>query len=110
MPHVCAVDAPRREENYSQCVSDFKQHATNMTTTAMAVAKSGVISDRRHLDAIERTVNKVSMYCSVCVCVCVCACACVRACACACMCVCMCLCVSVSACVHVCGVCVCVHA
>ena len=33
-----------------------------MTTTAMAVAKSGVISDRRHLDAIERTVNKVHMY------------------------------------------------
>lgn len=53
------IDAPRREENYSQAVSDFKQHAANMTSTAMAVAKSGVISDRRQLEAIERTVNKV---------------------------------------------------
>ena len=54
-----AADAPKRKENYSQAVSEFKQHATSMATTAMAVAKSGVISDKRHLDAIERTVNKV---------------------------------------------------
>ena len=61
------VDAPKREENYSKAVSDFKQHAANMTTTAMAVAKSGVISDRRQLEAIERTVNKVRMYTYVCI-------------------------------------------
>lgn len=59
MHTVLCLDAPRREANYSQCVSDFKQHAANMTSTAMAVAKSGVISDKRQLDAIERTVNKV---------------------------------------------------
>lgn len=53
------LDAPKRDENYSQCVSDFKQHAANMASTATAVAKSGVISDRRQLEAIERTVNKV---------------------------------------------------
>ena len=53
------VDAPNREQNYSKCVSDFKQHAANMTTTATAVAKSGVISDKRQLEAITRTVNKV---------------------------------------------------
>ena len=40
-------------------MSEFKQHNANMATTAMAVAKSGVISDKRQLEAIERTVNKV---------------------------------------------------
>jgi len=58
------VDAPNREQNYSKCVSDFKQHAANMATTATAVAKSGVISDKRQLEAITRTVNKVCVYCS----------------------------------------------
>lgn len=69
----CAVgtapDAPRREENYMLRKERFREHAFDMAETAVALAKSGAVTDKEHADQLVKTAKKVfltaGMYCLV---------------------------------------------
>jgi vinculin len=54
------VDAPNREENYKMKKADFREHAFDMADTAVALAKSGLVTDKAHADELVRTAKKVS--------------------------------------------------
>ena len=53
------TDAPEREPNYKQARDEFKEHAFDMSDTAIALAKSGTVTDKEHADELVRTAKKV---------------------------------------------------
>ena len=52
-------DAPRREENYMLRKEKFREHAFDMADTAVALAKSGAVTDKEHADQLVKTAKKV---------------------------------------------------
>lgn len=56
---VTVPDAPMREENYKLCKEKFREHAFDMADTAVALAKSGSVTDREHADQLVKTAKKV---------------------------------------------------
>ena len=54
-------DAPRREENYQLRKENFREHAFDMADTAVALAKSGAVTDREHADQLVKTAKKEGM-------------------------------------------------
>ncbi len=53
------TDTANREENYQKKSADFEAHSKKMAATAAALAKSGVITDRKLADALISTSRKV---------------------------------------------------
>jgi len=53
------VDTPNREEVFVKRAADFKQHAGKMSDTATALAKSGIVTDRKLADDLISTAGKV---------------------------------------------------
>ena len=49
-----------REENYEQKATEFEKHSKKMAATAAALAKSGVVKDRKLADDLISTSGKVS--------------------------------------------------
>lgn len=57
---ICHLpDAPMREENYKLAKEKFREHAFDMADTAVALAKSGSVTDREHADQLVKTAKKV---------------------------------------------------
>ena len=56
VPHT---DAPNREENYKLRKENFREHAFDMADTAVALAKSGAVTDKEHADQLVKTAKKV---------------------------------------------------
>jgi len=55
-----SIDAPNRAENYQKRSTEFEKHSKNMAGTAAALAKSGMITDRKLADALISTSGKVN--------------------------------------------------
>ena len=53
------LDTPNREEVFVKRAADFKQHAGKMSDTATALAKSGIVTDRKLADDLISTAGKV---------------------------------------------------
>ncbi len=58
-PGTDPTDTANREENYQKKSADFEAHSKKMAATAAALAKSGVVTDRKLADALISTSRKV---------------------------------------------------
>ena len=56
---TCTLGTANREENYQQKSEEFEKHSKKMAATAAALAKSGVITDRKLADDLISTSAKV---------------------------------------------------
>ena len=57
---LCSTGTANREENYEQKATEFEKHSKKMAATAAALAKSGVVKDRKLADDLISTSGKVS--------------------------------------------------
>ncbi|KAL5479938.1 hypothetical protein EMCRGX_G023541 [Ephydatia muelleri] len=53
------LNAPARAENYVKRVTDFQDHSKKMADTAVALAKSGIVTDKNLADSLLLTAGKL---------------------------------------------------
>lgn len=62
MRHPCfRPGTPRREENFEEKANNFAQHGHKMSSTAKQLAKAGTCHDRRTIEEIQGSAQRVGL-------------------------------------------------